>query len=118
MLDGYEMIAIVAVLAVVFLWGPGKLPEMAKSIGQAKAEYDRALKAVSTDISSVTNSITNPPPQPPAASQTPTAQNPTTQIPQRSEEPLIVAAKNLGISTEGKSKEEIAKEILARTSNT
>ncbi len=33
---GYEAIAIVAVLAVIFLWGPQKLPEMARSIWPGK----------------------------------------------------------------------------------
>jgi sec-independent protein translocase protein TatA len=106
------MIAIVGVLAVIFIWGPGKLPEMARSIGQAKAEYDKALKAVTLDLSSITNPTTTTPAQP-AVLQTPTPQPPTS-----SEDPIIIAAKNLGINTEGKSKEELAKEILERTSKT
>jgi sec-independent protein translocase protein TatA len=102
-LEGYEMIAILAVLAIIFLWGPQKLPEMARSIGLAKREFDNAAK----EASSLANpsSIINPQTSSPA----------TTQSPQPPQDPLVVAAKSLGISTEGKTKEELAREIVART---
>ena len=89
-LVGYEWLIVVAILVVVFLWGPQKLPELARSIGLAKKEFEKAAKEVST-----------------AASSTSTTEG--------SSDPLIVAAKNLGITTEGKTKEEIAKEIAERT---
>ena len=89
-LIGYEWLIIVGILLVVFLWGPQKLPELAKSIGLAKKEFDKAAKEMST----------------------PTATTPTTEA---SADPLIVAGKSLGIITEGKTKEEIAKEIADRS---
>jgi sec-independent protein translocase protein TatA len=106
-LEGYEMIAILAILAIIFLWGPQKLPEMARSIGLAKREFDNAAK----EASSLANpsSIINP--QTSAGTSTPA----TTQSPQPPQDPLVVAAKSLGISTEGKTKEELAREIVART---
>lgn len=88
------MLIVVGVFLVVFLWGPQKLPELAKSIGLAKKEFEKAAKEVSTVPSTATT---------PAAS----VQPPT--------EPLIVAAISLGISTEGKTKEQIAKEIADKT---
>jgi sec-independent protein translocase protein TatA len=91
-LVGYEWLIVVGILLVVFLWGPQKLPELAKSIGLAKKEFDKAAKEVSS-------------PQP--TSTTPSEQ--TT-------DPLIAAAKSLGISTEGKTKEQIAKEIADKSS--
>jgi sec-independent protein translocase protein TatA len=105
---GYEAIAIVAVLAIIFLWGPQKLPEMARSIGQAKREFDKAYKQATSlaDPSSLLNPETSA-----------TATQPT-QAPQPSQppqDPILVAAKSLGINTEGKTKGEIAKEIADKS---
>ena len=84
---GYEWLIVVAILLVVFLWGPQKLPELARSIGLAKKEFEKAAKEVSA----------------------------STTTPETGPDPLITAAKNLGIVTEGKTKDEIAREIAERT---
>lgn len=89
-LVGYEWLIIVAILLVIFLWGPQKLPELAKSIGLAKKEFDKAAKEISNPIA------TSPPSDSTA-------------------DPLVVAARSLGISTEGKTKEQIAKEIAEKS---
>jgi sec-independent protein translocase protein TatA len=89
-LVGYEWLIVVGILLVVFLWGPQKLPELAKSIGLAKKEFEKAAKEVGTTASGTTPTET-------------------------STEPLIVAAKSLGITTEGKTKEQIAREIADKT---
>jgi sec-independent protein translocase protein TatA len=101
---GYEAIIIVVILAVIFLWGPNKVPEIARAIGQAKREFDKASKETTTLVQ---QAMALPPtPSAPASSTTAT---PT------STDPLIIAAKSLGITTEGKTKEELAKEIVGRT---
>jgi len=87
-LVGYEWLIVVGILIVVFLWGPQKLPELARSIGLAKKEFEKAAKEVSSPTS-------------------PAPESPTDQ--------LIVAAKSLGITTEGKTKEQIAKEIADKS---
>jgi sec-independent protein translocase protein TatA len=89
-LVGYEWLIVIAVVLVVFLWGPQKLPELARSIGLAKKEFDKAAKEISTPT---------------------TPSSPTDTTP----DPLIVAAKSLGITTEGKTKEQIAKEIADKS---
>ena len=96
-LVGYEWLIVLGILLVVFLWGPQKLPELAKSIGLAKKEFEKAAKEASTSPSTVSTVSTG------AASVQPGT------------DPLIVAAKSLGISTEGKTKEQIAKEIADKT---
>lgn len=90
-LMGYEWLVIVGVLVVIFLWGPSKLPELARSIGLARKEFDKASKE-----------ITNP--------------TTSTAAESSSADSLIVAARDMGITTEGKTKEEIAKEIAERAS--
>jgi sec-independent protein translocase protein TatA len=92
MIGGYDWLVIAGVLIVVLIWGPQKLPELARSVGLAKKEFDKAVKETSSDVT--TGSVSTQP----------------------ASDPLIVAAKNLGISTEGKTKEEIAKEIADKTS--
>ena len=93
-LVGFEAISVVVILVVIFLWGPQKLPEMARSIGLAKREFEKASRE-----------LTSP------STYTPTT---STSTPSTTD-PLIVAAKSLGITTEGKTKEEIAKEIAGRS---
>lgn len=90
-LVGYEWLIVIAVVLIVFLWGPQKLPELAKSIGLAKKEFDKAAKEISN----------------PTAPSSPTDATTT--------DPLIVAARSLNISTEGKTKEQIAKEIAEKS---
>ena len=92
---GYEWLVVVAVILVIFLWGPQKLPELARSVGIAKKEFEKAGKEGSASGSA-------------SDATTPAATQPAT-------DPLILAAKQLGVTTEGKTKEEIAKEIAATT---
>jgi sec-independent protein translocase protein TatA len=112
------MIAVVGVLVVIFLWGPGKLPQMARAIGQAKSEYDKVAKGFADPLNSLTTLATTPQipaapgPSPAAPMVSPTAPVQTQQIKQ---DPIVIAAKSLGISTEGKTKEELVKEITDRT---
>jgi sec-independent protein translocase protein TatA len=89
---GYEGIIIAAILVMIFLWGPQKLPEMARSIGQAKREFEKAAKEISTSANTTAETTQNV-----------------------AQDPLIVAAKSIGITTEGKTKEALAKEIAERT---
>lgn len=96
-LVGFEAISVAIILVVVFLWGPQKLPEMARSVALAKREFEKASKEITSPSSYSPPSTSSPSPR---------ASSP---------EPLIVAAKALGISTEGKTKEQIAKEITGRT---
>ena len=93
-LIGYDWLLILGVVVVVFLWGPQKLPELARSIGLARKELDKASKEAST----------------------PSAVSASSETVQPTGDPLIVAARSLGISTEGKTKEQIAKEIAEKSS--
>jgi sec-independent protein translocase protein TatA len=99
---GYEWLVVVGVLIVIFLWGPQKLPELARSIGQARKEFDKASKEVTSSVEkTITSTVGGS--QEAGASTAPTAS---------SENPLLIAAKSIGINTEGLTKEEITKKIL------
>ena len=92
-LVGYEALIALGVLLVVFLWGPQKLPELAKSIGLARKEFEKAK----SDIGSISNPISATTPAP------------------STEDSLISAAKSMGVPTEGRTKEQIAKDIADKT---
>lgn len=115
------MIVIVGVLVVIFLWGPQKLPDMARAIGQAKSEYDKVAKGFMDPLSSLTTLATSPQtpaapgPSPTAPMFSPTAPAQPPAPVQTKQDPIVIAAESLGISTEGKTKEELVKEITDRT---
>jgi sec-independent protein translocase protein TatA len=86
---GYEWLVVIAVIAIIFLWGPSKLPELARSIGLARKEFEKASKEITSPSTSATTESS-------------------------SSDSLIIAAKEVGVSTEGKTKEEIAREIAEK----
>lgn len=100
--DPVVWILIIAV--VVFLFGSSKIPALAKSLGQAKKEFDEASKGLKEGL--VTPPVTNPnpssPPSQPVAQVSPVSTN---------ADPLIVAAQNEGIETQGKTRDQIATEL-------
>lgn len=88
---GMELIVIAVIIVAILLWGPKKLPELAKSIGLAKKEFEKAQKEAQT----FTNQAMTPP--------------------ESAEDVLIKTAKELGISTEGKTKDQISQEIVQKS---
>ena len=91
MLEGWEFLAVGVVVLVILLWGPAKIPELAKALGRAKGEFDKASREFSEAAS--TNAAT------------PSAKH---------EDVLIETAKKLGITTEGKTKAQISGEIAEK----
>jgi Sec-independent protein translocase protein TatA len=140
-LDPLELGSIAAIILVFFLWGPQKIPELARMVAQARKEFDNAsreFQKVSVEIQNGTSPFLQPSsparsaapaaalqqaPQPatnPALSQ-PSA-NPTPALSQPAIPPssgktgdqlLIEAARRLGIPTGGKTREQIQQEIIA-----
>ncbi|OYT55229.1 twin-arginine translocase TatA/TatE family subunit [Candidatus Bathyarchaeota archaeon] len=88
MIIGQEWI-IIAVIAVILIFGAKKLPELARSIGRARGEFERGKIEVEKELKEVETS------------------KPT-------KETLMKIAKDLGIETEGKSEEEIRQEIAKK----
>lgn len=93
--DPVQWIIIGVIVVVIFLWGPQKIPDLAKAVGRARREFDQASK----DVQGMATSMTNPQMAPPAKS---------------GDQMLIDTARALGIQTEGKTREQIAQEIVSR----
>ena len=89
MIAGMEWLIILAIVAIILLWGPSKLPELAKALGRAKGEFEKASRELKNPSSTLTG-----------------------QVERSSNNVLIETAKKLGINTEGKTKEQISEEIL------
>jgi sec-independent protein translocase protein TatA len=102
MLEGWEWIIIGVVAIVIIMWGPAKIPEFAKSLGRAKGEFSKAQKEF-TDAATTTYTA-------PAVNVTVVTQKPVAQI-KTKDEMLLETAQKLGISTDGKTREEISEEI-------
>jgi len=91
--DPLQWIVIGVIVIVIFLWGPQKIPELARGLGRAKGEFDKASKEFQNSATAAASS----PPTPKSADQV-----------------LLDTARQLGISTEGKTREQISQEIVAR----
>jgi sec-independent protein translocase protein TatA len=126
-LDPLELATIAAVIIVFFLWGPQKIPELARMVAQARKEFDNAsreFQKVSTSIQNGTNPLlaplTSAPTAPPLPQ--PTQQGANSALPQppagytavkTGDQLLIEAARRLGIQTQGKTREQIQQDIIA-----
>lgn len=93
MISGWEYILILLVVGALVLWGPKKIPELAKAIGEARGEFERASREARV-------------------------KSPSTVARERkepsSDDLLIDTARKLEIVTEGKTKDEISAEILEK----
>jgi len=89
MLSGWEWIIILIAVVVILIWGPSKIPEFARGLGRARAEFERASKEYRYETPK------------------------TETVSQHSDdEAIILIAKALGINTEGKTKAQIVEEII------
>ncbi len=144
-LDPLELAVIGVIVVVIFIWGPSKIPEMARSLGRARKEFQSAQKDIQeitkqfqaqTGITGIAGASggsildrisalateAEPAPQtsaPPTAQ--PTVQPaPTPALPsaigdtRSADQVLIDTARQLGIPTEGKTRDEVAQEILSK----
>jgi sec-independent protein translocase protein TatA len=91
-----EMLVIIGAIITFFLWGPSKIPELARALGRAKSEYNKA----SVEFEKFTKESMK-----------------TMETPIPSSSDLIIdVAHQLGIVTEGKTRKEISDEIVAKKS--
>jgi len=100
-LAGMEWIVIIVVAAVILIWGPRKIPDLAKGIGQAKGEFEKASREYVSAASEAAS------PDQKTASSVSSQKNEDS-----SDDILVETARKLGVNTLGKTRAEISKEIL------
>ena len=100
MLEGWEWIIIGVVAIVIIMWGPAKIPQFARALGQAKGEFSKASKEF-TDAATETE-------------KKPTSSAKNEQTIKTKDEMLVETAQKLGIPTEGKTREQLSDEISVK----
>ena len=101
MLEGWEWIIIGVVAIIIIMWGPAKIPQFARALGQAKGEFKKASKEfnnAANEASISTNAAQATAPVP-------------AQTMKTKDEMLLETAQKLGIPTEGKTREQLSEEI-------
>ena len=91
---GMTEILIIVFVAIILLFGAKKLPELARSIGRAKGEFERGKMDIEREI-----------------------KEEKAKDSKKDEKDIIKAAKELGIETEGKTEDELKKEIAKAVSS-
>ena len=81
---------ILIIAAVVFLFGASKIPQFARSLGQARKEFEKGSRGEPAGNPPATVSVSGSP---------------------SADDPLVAAAQKEGIDTQGKTKEQIASEL-------
>ena len=85
-----EWFIIAVIVTALILWDPGKIPKIAKAIAEAKREYEKAVASLDEQlILEEEEHLTG-------------------------DEKILEIAGELGIQTEGRTREEIVKEILEK----
>jgi sec-independent protein translocase protein TatA len=92
-IQGMEWIVLIVVIVIV-LFGAKKLPELARSIGKATGEFEKGKAEAEAEVQRLKQKLKG---------------GKLTE--EEEEEKLQKIAKDLGIETEGKTKEEIKEEI-------
>jgi len=100
-IQGIEWIVVAVIVLVLFLWGPEKLPKIARSVGQAKKEFEKASRGLEEELAR-------------AASAQPSAGSPSSSA-LASDDKLLEVARALNIPTEGRTRDEIAKDIIEKS---
>ncbi|AET34218.1 Sec-independent protein translocase subunit TatA/TatB [Pyrobaculum ferrireducens] len=88
-LAGQEWIIVLIAIVIILIWGPSKLPSLARGMGEAIREFRKAASGIEEE---------------------PKRAERREEIDQK----IIELAKSLGISTEGKTKEQILDEVNKR----
>jgi sec-independent protein translocase protein TatA len=99
----------------ILLFGSNKIPELARALGKARREFDTASKGLVDTINTEINSAQTSPRMQRPMDQPVLNSVPAPVFDQVGEnDPLLIAARNEGIDTRGKSRSQIASELAAK----
>ena len=101
---GTPEILIILLIALIIL-GPSKLPQLAKSLGEAVKEFRKASSGLTEEVKQVTQPIRTEQPLIPAQ---------TKKEKEIDYETIKKIAQKLEITTEGKSEEDLVKEVISK----
>ena len=90
--DPTQLVVIGIIVVVIFLWGPQKIPELARGLGRAKGEFEKASREFQAEAAATSQQA----------------------APKTADQVLIETARGLGITTDGKTREQLSAEILAK----
>jgi sec-independent protein translocase protein TatA len=92
---GMPEIVIIILVVIILLFGAKKLPELARSLGRAKGEFERGKMEIEKEL-----------------------KEEKAKEPKKEDKDVVRAAKELGIDTEGKSEEQLKEEIAKKMKET
>ena len=99
---------------VILLFGSNKIPELARSLAVARKEFDSAKKGLVGAINSELNNVQGENKYSSGATQPMVTRPPVLDDSPPDDDPLLIAARNEGIDTRGKSRSEIASELASK----
>jgi sec-independent protein translocase protein TatA len=99
-MQGIEWIVMLVAIVVIFAFGGKKIPELARSLGRAKGEFEKGKRELEKELNDVKYQSSSSPRNDSNLSE--------------DESGVIGAAKNLGIETEGKTEADLKKEIAQK----
>lgn len=98
---------VLIIAALIFLFGGSKIPGLAKALGDARREFDRASRGEPPGAGAAQAASVVPVSAVPAAAVAPPPVESST-VPN---DPLLQAAQREGIDTRGKTREQVASEL-------
>ena len=96
-IHGLEWLFISIIVIALLLWDPQKIPKLARALAEAKKEYERATATMQEVVEEVQSEVAE-----------------VESEEEDLDEKIIKTAKELGIETYGKTKDEILRAILAK----
>ena len=114
LIDGGPETIMLILVIIVLLFGSKKLPEMARSLGRARMEFERGKKQVMDEIKDTDLSVKDSGLD---LKETIKKEGKKLLESDGTENKVTKAARDLGIDTVGKSEEELKKEIIVAMGN-